>query len=205
MGELKYRAFYDMAVSDLNAAKLLLDNKYYCQALYFFEQAVEKQVKFLGLTTGKISEKDSQNAIRHLPVKLFDKIFEQIYSSNTQFVSSNGVTINDMAEDRKRIKKLAYNAKVDKIKENIGYIKNMNNDVRVVGTLGYISEIVVGLEVRTRYPKCDGNGSPLNDYNADTLIVKELPYFIGEMKCVEGLILDICRRVEQRKSVDDKG
>ena len=162
-------------------------------------------MKILGLTTGKIYEKNLQKTILHLSAKLFDKIFEQIYSSNTKFVSSNGVTINAMAEDRKRIKKLAYNAKVDKIKENIGYIKNMDNDVLAVGTLGYISVIVAGLEENTRYPKCDVNDSPLNDYNADTLIVKELQYFIGEMKCVEGLILDLCRRVEQRKSIDAKG
>src|SRR5574344_1123004 len=116
MCALKYKAFYDMAVSDLDASILLLDNKYYCQALYFFEQAVEKQVKFLGLTTGWLSE-DKVKKIGHAPISFFDKLFNnQIIK---EFATVAKLDINDINDFGEYLLNMNVEDRVSIIKQSI--------------------------------------------------------------------------------------
>ena len=67
-----------IAQYDLEASKVLYRNRLYMESLFYFQQAVEKIVKSLGLVLNKISENDLRQGIGHNPIKIYDKIFQQI-------------------------------------------------------------------------------------------------------------------------------
>ena len=65
-----------IAETDIRASKILYDNKLYTQALFYFQQSVEKVSKYIGLQMACISESLLKN-ISHDPTKLFAKMFSQ--------------------------------------------------------------------------------------------------------------------------------
>ena len=69
--------FLKIAEKDLKATKILYENKLYAQALFYFEQSVEKANKVLALTSNKYSEKDMIN-FNHDVTRIYkDIIIEQ--------------------------------------------------------------------------------------------------------------------------------
>jgi HEPN domain-containing protein len=63
--------------TDLQAAIKLFDAQHYNQAVFLFQQAVEKCVKSYGLVTKVIEEKDLAGKISHLPHKVFTREFKK--------------------------------------------------------------------------------------------------------------------------------
>ncbi|NMG83553.1 MAG: HEPN domain-containing protein [Methanosarcinales archaeon] len=69
--------YLKIAKKDLKATKILYENKLYAQALFYFEQSVEKANKVLALTSNKYSEKDMIN-FNHDVTRIYkDNIIEQ--------------------------------------------------------------------------------------------------------------------------------
>ena len=65
-----------IAKSDLETAKLLYREKKYADSLYHYHQCVEKIVKYIGLSTGKIADEQLSKEIKHDPIKIFKLILE---------------------------------------------------------------------------------------------------------------------------------
>lgn len=65
-----------IAKADLDTARILYKKKEYTNALYHYHQCVEKVVKFIGLSTGKISEEQLSKEIRHDPIKVFKSLLD---------------------------------------------------------------------------------------------------------------------------------
>ena len=65
------------AKEDFDIALLLYNEKEYSNALYHYNQCVEKTVNYIGLSTGSISE-DQLKDISHKPIKVFSYLFDHI-------------------------------------------------------------------------------------------------------------------------------
>lgn len=65
-----------LATADLKSAELLFQQQIFHNAIYFYHQAVEKTVKYLGLQIGVI-ENNTLKKIGHEPIKVF-KILDEI-------------------------------------------------------------------------------------------------------------------------------
>lgn len=72
--DFSHTSFLNQADSDINSAKILLGAEKYSQAIYFFQQSVEKSCKYLGLTIKAFNYKQLRK-ISHEPEKVFDTIF----------------------------------------------------------------------------------------------------------------------------------
>ena len=70
----------DVASHDIEACKVLRDNKLYAQSLFYFQQSVEKCSKYIGLEIGGFSNKELKE-ISHNPIKLFKKMAEKIFKT----------------------------------------------------------------------------------------------------------------------------
>ena len=66
----------EIAFEDLEASKLLLQNNHYPQSIFYFQQAVEKTTKSIGLSQGFLKKEDLQIKIRHNTLKIFKKAIE---------------------------------------------------------------------------------------------------------------------------------
>jgi len=67
-----------LAKEDFETAQLLVQKKKYSNALYHYHQSVEKTLKYIGLSTGKISEAQLIKNIRHNPINVFRILFDNI-------------------------------------------------------------------------------------------------------------------------------
>ena len=67
----------DIAKKDLEAAKILYNTGLYPQAVFFFQQSVEKTNKSLGLMLKLVKEDELKNYIRHKPIKIYGRIFRK--------------------------------------------------------------------------------------------------------------------------------
>ncbi|MCD6371860.1 MAG: HEPN domain-containing protein, partial [Candidatus Aenigmarchaeota archaeon] len=65
----------EIAKKDLESAKILYKNNLYPQAVFFFQQSVEKANKALGLMLKLVKEDELKNYIRHKPIKIYGRIF----------------------------------------------------------------------------------------------------------------------------------
>lgn len=65
-----------LATVDLNSAEVLFQQQIFNNAIYFYHQAVEKAVKYLGLQIGVI-ENNTLKKIGHEPIKVF-KILDEV-------------------------------------------------------------------------------------------------------------------------------
>lgn len=69
--------YLKLAKEDLETAQLLYKCKKYSNALYHYHQSVEKASKFIGLSSGGISEKQL-TSISHEPIRVFKFLFNHI-------------------------------------------------------------------------------------------------------------------------------
>jgi hypothetical protein len=63
-----------IAIKDLQASKCLYQHRHYMQAVFYFQQSVEKALKSFGLTLDTIKEDKLQNQIGHKPIKIFERL-----------------------------------------------------------------------------------------------------------------------------------
>lgn len=69
--EKDYRILLDISKEDLDASRVLYENRLYPQSLFYFQQSVEKLIKFLGLKEEIINPTDLQNKISHKTSQIF--------------------------------------------------------------------------------------------------------------------------------------
>jgi hypothetical protein len=67
----------EIAFEDLDASRTLLKNYHYPQALFYFQQAVEKATKSLGLHAGVFSKEQLHRKIGHETLKVFKEVIRQ--------------------------------------------------------------------------------------------------------------------------------
>ena len=96
--------FLKIAEKDLKATKILYENKLYAQALFYFEQSVEKANKVLALTSNKYSEKDMIN---------FNHDVTRIYKDN-------------FIEQKRRYENLSRNLSQISELNNTEFVKNLD-------------------------------------------------------------------------------
>lgn len=103
--DLSHNNFLELANADIKSANALLQIKEYHNAVYHFQQSVEKSCKYLGLTM-KAFTFDELRQISHEPQKVFDKVFyNEVFTS----VSDN----QDYEEVKKIFKDADLNKKCD--------------------------------------------------------------------------------------------
>lgn len=67
------KGFYKIAKSDFETAKILFNNNKFPEAIYYFQQSVEKLSKAFGLKNNFIKVEDLSRAISHKSEKVFTK------------------------------------------------------------------------------------------------------------------------------------
>lgn len=70
------QVFFKLAVNDLQAAKHLLDGKFFPQSVFYLEQSVEKATKSFGIRFGLITEEEARTKIGHDAWKIHIKILD---------------------------------------------------------------------------------------------------------------------------------
>ena len=60
-----YKILFEISEEDFNASKLLYANGFYPQAIFYFQQSVEKLIKYLGIVDGIIKQEDLIKKISH--------------------------------------------------------------------------------------------------------------------------------------------
>ena len=88
-----YAKFLNVANSDIKSAYALLQIKEYHNAVYHFQQSVEKSCKYLGLTN-QIFTFDKLRQIGHDPHKVFDMLFSCDFYTRT-FTDSDYKSFKD--------------------------------------------------------------------------------------------------------------
>ena len=102
-----FKILLDISKEDFNASKLLYDNDFYPQSLFYFQQSVEKLIKYLGIKDGIIKQEDLRKQISHNSSIVFKRAmakYQYLDSSNNDF------DVNSEFQDLKNI--------IDKIPEN---------------------------------------------------------------------------------------
>lgn len=67
----------EIAKMDLQASKVLYENRLYSQAIFYFQQSVEKANKAFALITNQVDEKELPKKIGHEPIKIYEKNIKQ--------------------------------------------------------------------------------------------------------------------------------
>jgi hypothetical protein len=83
----KYDSFLRISLEDIEASRILLKNNFCPQAIFYFQQSVEKATKYIGLSSKIIEEKDLQSDISHKFLKIFKKavkVFNEKYTPNSK-------------------------------------------------------------------------------------------------------------------------
>lgn len=66
----------DISFEDLKVSKLLFENNFYPQAIFYFQQSNEKMVKYLGINSQIINQNELHSKIGHKTLKIFKKALE---------------------------------------------------------------------------------------------------------------------------------
>lgn len=66
----------DISFEDLKVSKLLFENNFYPQAIFYFQQSNEKMVKYLGINSQIINQNELHSKIGHKTLKIFKKSVE---------------------------------------------------------------------------------------------------------------------------------
>ena len=98
------KVFLEIAKEDLIASEILFDNRMFAQSVFYFQQAVEKSIKYLGLKNGIIAKEDLLKNVGHKPIEIFKAVMKnpklemtkkqvaeniEILNQNKNFIESN--------------------------------------------------------------------------------------------------------------------
>ena len=70
-------SYYDIAVVDIKASKILFGNKLYSQSVFYFQQSVEKANKAFAILTEIISEEEAKFDRDHNTNKIYKRIIDK--------------------------------------------------------------------------------------------------------------------------------
>lgn len=121
----------DVAFEDLQASKLLLENNMNSQSLFYFQQAVEKSVKAIGLSQGFLVKEDLQRTVSHDVLKVYLEAikFGKIPSSYQDLLGPGF----DIDESFKNIKSEARSFSYEEVMpiylDQIEHYKNANREI----------------------------------------------------------------------------
>lgn len=68
--------FLEIAKEDLIASEILFDNRMFPQSVFYFQQAVEKSIKYLGLKNGIIAKEDLLKNVGHKSIEIFKALMK---------------------------------------------------------------------------------------------------------------------------------
>ena len=71
--------FLDIGKQDLKAARCLYDRRLYAQAIFYFQQSVEKTVKAVALAGSVFQADDLKDKVRHNPLKVDKRVLTELY------------------------------------------------------------------------------------------------------------------------------
>jgi|WetSurMetagenome_2_1015567.scaffolds.fasta_scaffold13357_1 hypothetical protein len=84
--------------SDMESSLDLYKCSKYPQALFFFQQSVEKVTKYIGLQFHCIEESDLQRKIRHDPVKVFRILFDKFISDPNKIINIGPYSLTNIKQ-----------------------------------------------------------------------------------------------------------
>lgn len=125
----------NLAKADLESAQLLYEGQKYSNALYHYHQCVEKTVKYIGLSTGSISE-DQLKKISHKPIKVFSYLFDYIRKQSNGLMPPVDPRIFDEA---RKIIELKSEGQI--ILECTSILKSIANEKDVINEMLYSSRL----------------------------------------------------------------
>lgn len=162
--DLSHMDFLDLATSDIKSSYALLQAREYHNAVYHFQQSVEKSCKYLGLTM-KLFTFDELRQISHEPQRVFDKIFSSkiftdVYRDNDYDLFKK--EIHELSTDDKTY--YSYNKIQNSInrhhEERLGKLPSeivvehySNNPFSIHNSS--ISVLIENAKVMKGYPKCE--------------------------------------------------
>jgi len=79
----------NIAEDDLKASRCLYSSKLYLQALFYYQQSVEKAFKTIFFSMGLLSYGEMKRDISHNPLNIFDMISDEEYSNKIARIKSN--------------------------------------------------------------------------------------------------------------------
>lgn len=114
----------NLSKADLNSSVLLIENMFFSQAVFAFEQAVEKACKYIGLKSGRLTEEEVYD-VCHYPHKVFLKYLKRV---NEILVSLNPTkiqekdSIQDLKDDLFKLSEKIFSQRIFRL------IKDSSND-----------------------------------------------------------------------------
>ena len=78
-------ALFDISRQDLEASKLLFENKFYPQAIFFLQQSVEKATKSFGILGKIINLEEARYDVGHDPLKIYKKMMKSLQKKMEYF------------------------------------------------------------------------------------------------------------------------
>lgn len=117
------KELFNIAESDLEASRVLYENQLYPQAIFYFQQSVEKANKSFALVTKQVTEKELYRTIGHEAIKIHERAIKRQKDKYEQF-----------NEHLKQFPEL----------KDMGFLENFNNkrEIRQFDfLLSYINEI----------------------------------------------------------------
>ena len=135
----------EIAIKDINAAKLLFDNSYYPQAVFHVQQAIEKGIKVIIVFFNYISCKNLKRKVGHSVVESMTKAAENLLTSldHSQLVQ----ILNDILQKLEYlIKKLEEISVAEYIRvRHDGYLNRLKNSLTDIKSVA--KEIEVNDEI----------------------------------------------------------
>lgn len=99
----KFYTLLEISKEDLHASELLYKNSMYPQSLFYFQQATEKLIKYIGLKENIIEKNDLQNKISHKTTIIFkrvmDKYRRQFHDKVDFDIDNTFIEINNFIND----------------------------------------------------------------------------------------------------------
>lgn len=143
-------SLFNIAKKDLEASKILYEKKIYPQAMFFFQQSVEKAAKSLFIEIGAVEQKELKTFIGHNPLKIINllkrkeketqqeqqKLIEKIPELKNSFLYKeeeskfSELELKSPAELENLSREM--NASIDKIRENVNALKQMMNQTVIL-------------------------------------------------------------------------
>jgi hypothetical protein len=125
-----------LAKEDLDTSGILYRKQKYSYALYHYHQSVEKTMKYIGLSTGKISEKQLIKDIRHDPINVFRWLFRII---NEQYAGLLPPVNPNFFEEAEQLIRVTSEDQL--INQVIDSIKTVCNDKKIIDEDKYPSHL----------------------------------------------------------------
>ncbi len=148
-----HQILFDISKEDYNASKLLFENKFYPQSLFYFQQSVEKSIKYLGLRDEIIIKEDLAKNISHRSSIIFKNAMIKYQYLNSSDIDYN--INNEHQELRDIIKQTSDDKIIAVISKNIfDTLKNLPDfpfDINKIEKFEDLYKILKKINPNTEY------------------------------------------------------